>query len=431
MNSIKSDRRRFLRDGAALAGLAVGAAALPRAANSQTVNDPDGSRAYGTRSRFDTSYRIATEDRAYTGPDGLQRMSPMQDSVGIITPNPLHFISSHGYENPDIDPKEHRLMIHGMVDRPLIFTMDEIKRLPSVTRVHFVECAGNSALRHLKQRKPFVTRADFDRPGSVQALHGQASCSEWTGVELSLLLKQAGVQKGATYLVAEAAGWKHTISIPLTKGMDDALVVYGQNGEAIRPENGFPLRLLTPGFQGVRNVKYLQRIKVVDEPYYTKIEAPGYTSQWPILKGKSRWFQFQLGPKSIITYPSDAHLLTAKGFHEISGLAWSGVGAVRRVEVSTDGGKTWADAKLQEPIHRKAFTRFRLGWNWNGDEAVIQSRCTDDIGEVQPTVAEKAVQWGVADPNWFISPEGSTSSWNAIQPWRISRDGSIRNAMFA
>jgi sulfane dehydrogenase subunit SoxC len=211
--------------------------------------------------------------------------------------------------------------------------------------------------------------------------------------------------------------------------MDDALIVYGQNGEPVRPENGYPLRLLVPGFEGVSNVKWLQRLKLVDTPYYTTIEAPGYTSRWPILNGKSRWYEFQVGPKSIITYPSDAHRITSRGFYEITGLAWSGEGVVRKVEISTDGGQTWKEAKLQEPVQRKAYARFRFDWNWEGEEVELQSRCTDELGVVQPTVAEKAKQWGV-DPQWFISPEGSTSHWNAIQPWRISRDGSIRNAMF-
>jgi sulfane dehydrogenase subunit SoxC len=433
MSTDKTDRRRFLKNGAALAGVGVGAAILP--ANAQTVSDPAGLRAYGQRSHFATSIRIPAEDRPYIGPDGGQRMTPLQDSVGIITPNSLHFISTHGYDPPDIDPKEHRLMIHGMVDRPLIFTLEEVKRLPSVTRVHFIECAGNSALRHLKQRKRYLTRADFDRPGSIQGLHGETSCSEWTGVELSLLLQQAGVQKGASWVIAEGVGadeskGRHMKSIPLEKAMDDALVVYGQNGEDVRPDNGYPLRLLVPGFEGVSNVKWLRRLKVVDGPYMTYDETTGYIAHMPILKGKSRWFQFQVGPKSLITYPSDAHQLSSPGFYEISGLAWSGAGAVRRVEVSTDGGRTWTDAKLQEPVHRKSYTRFRSDWNWNGEEVVIQSRCTDELGQVQPNLDEKAKEWGV-EPNWFLTPESSSTHMNTIQPWRIDRDGGIHNAMFA
>ncbi|MBI3940394.1 MAG: sulfite dehydrogenase [Acidobacteria bacterium] len=345
--------------------------------------------------------------------------TPLQDLTGIITPAPLHFVVSHAYGTPpDIDPRQHRLLIHGMVDRPLIFTLDELKRLPSVSRVHFLQCAGSSNLG-LDQRKSAKT---------VQETHGKTSCSEWTGVLLSLLLKEAGVQKGASWLVAEGGETKrHMISIPLGKGMDDALVVYGQNGEAVRPEQGYPLRLLAPGFEGVRNVKWLRRIKVVDRPYMSKWESTVYTNVRP--DGKARWFQFELEPNSVITFPSGEQRLPGRGFHEVSGLAWSGGGAIRRVEVSADGGRSWKDAQVQEPIHRMAHTRFRFPWTWNGEEVVLQSRCTDEWGAVQPTLAELEKLWGVNHDYW-LTTINRIQHFNAIQPWKVARDGSVHNVIW-
>jgi sulfane dehydrogenase subunit SoxC len=375
---------------------------------------PKGFVAVGERSHFVTTARVpvrAGSPHSYT---------PHQDSMGIITPAQLHFMAAHGHTPPDIDPKEHRLMIHGMVDRPLIFTLDDLKRLPSVSRVHFVECAGNS---DPTDRTRWVTE-------TVQQTHGMTSCSEWTGVLLSLLLKEAGVQNGASWLVAEGAETgKHTKSIPISKAMEDVIVVYGQNGEPVRPEQGYPLRLVVPGFEGVSNVKWLRRMKLVNEPYMTKSESSGYTT----LKrdGTARWFQFELGPKSVITFPaSGGRPLSGRGFYEISGLAWAGGGVVRRVEVSTDGGRSWKDAELQSPIHRIAHTRFRLNWTWDGEEAVVMSRCTDEKGQVQPTLAELGRIRGF-DMEYFKQTSSRVSHINAIQPWKVNRDGSVHNALFA
>jgi sulfane dehydrogenase subunit SoxC len=426
MNLNQSSRRRFLKNGAALAGLAVGAirSASGQAPGSESPEArPKDLHAYGERSRFETPVREPAEGRAWSRYMAAQE-TPVQDSMGIITPNSLHFIASHGNEPPDIDPREHRLMIHGMVDRPLIFTLEDLKRLPSVTRIHFVECAGNSSPLHYRMKKT---------PMSIQSVHGETSCSVWTGVPLALLLKEAGLKNGASWLIAEGADTiRHAKSIPLEKAMDDVLVVYGQNGEAVRPEQGYPLRLLVPGFEGVSNVKWLRRIKLVDQPYMTQPESVGYSN----LKsdGKARWFQFEVGVKSVITYPSDAHRLTSRGFYQISGLAWSARGAIKTVEVSTDGGRTWKQAELQEPVYRKAHTRFGLGWNWNGEEAVLQSRCTDEHGEVQPTLAELSKIWGVETDYWMAStlPPVRTffTHFSAVQPWKVNRDGSIQNAMF-
>jgi sulfane dehydrogenase subunit SoxC len=427
MNPKNSDRRRFLKNGAALAGLAVGASAGARSVAAEPALEKiDELHLYGERSHFVSSVRNGSinnpERRLKDEPVAFGLRTPLQDSVGIITPSSLHFTISHGFEPPDINPQEHRLLIHGMVDRPLIFSVDELKRLPFETRFHFIECHGNSSTRGPGGDARISVNA------TPQETHGFTSCSQWTGVPLSLLLKEAGVQKGATWIVAEGADEpKHSKSIPLGKALDDALVAYGQNGEPVRPEQGFPLRLVVPGWQGINNVKWLRRIDLVDEPYMAMME----TSRYPSMKldGKSRWFEFELGPKSVITRPAGGYHLPGRGFHEITGLAWSGGGAVRRVEVSTDGGRTWKDAKIHDPIARKAHTRFSCPWNWDGEEAVLQSRCTDDQGVVQPTMVEVAKIWGV-DIDFFQKTQQVVGDFNAIQPWRVNRDGSVQNALF-
>jgi sulfane dehydrogenase subunit SoxC len=423
MKSKKTGRRRFLKDGAMLAGVAVGALASaggqaltptqsepaaganPSRPRNLQAGYPGGTGAsppYGERSPFERAVRV-------------EGWTPLQDLVGVITPAPLHYVNTH-YGIPEIDPRTHRLMIHGMVDRPLIFTLDDLKRLPSVSRVHFLECNDNG----------FATLRNAQ---TVQQAQGRTSCSEWTGVLLSTLLKEAGVQTGASWIVAEGADTgNHSKSIPLAKAMDDTIVAYAQNGEPMRPENGYPLRLVTPGFMGIDNVKWLRRIKVVDQPYMQKAESAGYASLRP--DGKPRWFQFEMGPKSVITRPSGGQKLPGRGFYEITGLAWSGRGSIRKVEVSTDGGVTWKDAELQGPVHRIAHTRFQLGWNWNGEEAVLQSRCTDDLGTVQPTLAEMSKSWGV-NMDYWRSTTNPLNHMNFILPWKVGRDGSIRNGILA
>src|ERR1700730_18085551 len=268
MDSKKPNRRRFLKGGAAVAGLAAGAV---RSASAQTPasgappkKDIKEQIAYGERSRFVTSIREPADGRPSPDAFGLtfHVVTPLAESVGIITPSSLHYVAAHrGFYVPDIDPEEHRLMIHGMVDRPLIFTVDELKRLPSVSRFHFIECHGNSTTAGPGGPARIAPNA------TAQDTHGFTSCSQWTGVPLSLLLKEAGVQKSASWIMAEGAdASKHSKSFPLAKGLDDAIVAYGQNGEPIRPEQGFPLRLVVPGWQGINNVKWLRRIDPVDEP---------------------------------------------------------------------------------------------------------------------------------------------------------------------
>jgi len=406
-SSPKVARRRFLKGGVAL-GAALAAGAAQSAVGQPASDDPSrvvGSPMlpYGNRSRFEEGLRRK-------GPPQLPdewggNFTPLDETLGIITPSALHYEVCRGGV-PEIDPRKHRLLIHGMVDRPLILTMDEIKRLPSTSRILFLECSGNS-------------RSEWRAPQaapSVQFTHGCTSCSEWTGVALSLLLREAGAHKGATWIVAEGGdATGNERSIPMAKAMDDVLVAYGQNGEAPRPGNGYPLRLIVPGWEGNVNVKWLRRIKVVDKPYMTRMESPDHTSLMP--DGKARQFMFVMEAKSVITFPSGGQRLPGPGFHEIRGLAWSGRGLVRRVEVSKDAGKTWQNAKLQEPVLRFAHTRFRLDWRWDGRPVILQSRCIDETGYVQPTLAELAKVRGL----------NSVYHNNAIQSWKVAADGSVHN----
>ncbi len=442
MPSHHSNRRTFLKKGAALA---VAAGALPlvpgtaHAAEAFTPDDPTiEDLSYGSRSRYETTFRVHSV--GVLNANGLRNLTPLQDTMGVITPAALHFLVLREQHLPNIDPREHTLLIHGMVDRPLIFTMEELKRLPSVSRIHFLECTGNSGLMHYKsyladlKKYPEIAKDTH----VIQALHGRTSCSEWTGVPLSLLLKETGLKKGASWIVAEGNdSEKHAKSMPLEKCLDDVFVAYGQNGEALRREQGYPLRLIVPGWQGVNNVKYLRNIKVVDKPYFFQSETTAYTNLRP--DGKATWYESQVGPKSLITFPCDAHHLSERGYYQITGLAWCGRGAISRVEVSTDNGKTWKDAQLQTPVFRKAHTRFRFDWNWDGSETVIMSRATNEFGEIQPTMTQLAQMWGDnREPRlpasevirFWETANISEFLNNPIQLWRIAQDGSVHDALY-
>jgi sulfane dehydrogenase subunit SoxC len=301
--------------------------------------------------------------------------------------------------------------------------VDDLKQMPSVSRVHFVECHGNSS--------PQIHSAGNPNMGMpVQYIHGMASCSEWTGVPFSVLLNEAGLKKEGTWLVMEGGdAGKFTHTLPVAKALEDCFVAYGQNGDPLRVEQGYPIRALVPGWEGPFNVKYLRHIKVVDQPYMAWNESMNHSVSRPDIGGKARWYHFQWGPKSVITRPS-AGMEMRKGYVQITGLAWSGGGKVTRVEISTDGGKSWKQAKIQEPVHTKAHTRFTYDWAWNGEEAMIQSRCTDETGDVQPSLAELTKNWGMQMADWKKDPKPRGIHMNAIQPWRIARDGSISDAMF-
>jgi sulfane dehydrogenase subunit SoxC len=368
----------------------------------KSPGDPTGGQLYGTPSPFekDVVKDIPKNLKQYVS---AASRTPLQDLDGIITPNGLFYERHHGGV-PTIDPAQHRLMLHGLVDRPMIFSMDDIRRFPSQSRIHFIECSGNPGFM-----KPYGKTASD--------LVGLVSCAEWTGVSLKLVLQEVGLQPAAKWIVAEGADAAAlTRSIPIEKCLEDAMLVYSQNGERLRPQQGYPLRLLLPGFEGNMNVKWLRRLHVVAEPAYSREETSKYTDLMP--DGTAREFTFYMEAKSIITRPSGGQRLTEKGFHEITGVAWSGHGSIKRVDVSVDAGTSWQEAQLQEPVLRRALTRFRLPWRWEGGAAVIQSRAIDETGYVQPTLAELLA---VRGDNYFYHN-------NAIWPWRIAEDGEVTNA---
>ena len=330
--------------------------------------------------------------------------TPIQNLHGIITPNGLHFERHHAGV-PDINPDQHRLVVHGLVDRPMIFSMENIMRFPSESKIYFMECSGNSA-------------AELKRSANntAQQIHGLISCCEWTGVRVSTLLQECGIKPEATWVLAEGAdGAAMTRSIPMSKMLDDAILAYAQNGEMLRAEQGYPLRLFLPSYEGNMSIKWLRRLKLGTEPWQTREETSAYTDLRE--NGKALQFTFKMEVKSVITQPSGMMKLKSKGFYEISGIAWSGNGKIRRVEVSTDAGKTWQAAMLQEPVMDKSLVRFRYPWVWDGAPAVLMSRAVDTSGDVQPTM-EALIKTKSA--NTFYHN-------NAIQPWRVAANGEVTN----
>jgi sulfane dehydrogenase subunit SoxC len=390
------DRRQFIALGTAGLGALVVSPAVGRELG-------DGRRPYGERSPFEHAARsFGTSNTPGTG----SSRTPLQDLYGTITPSSLHFERHHSGV-PKIDPSTHELLLDGLVERPLVFTLKDLQRFPSVSRLHFIECAGNSGREH------------EGRPGeTAQKSHGLLSNSEWTGVPLKAVLDEAGVKRAARWIVAEGADASRlSRSLPLAKVLDDVLLAFGQNGEALRPEQGYPLRLIVPGWEGNVNIKWVDRIKVTDGPFMTRDEAASYTDLMP--DGKARSFTFVMEAKSVITRPSGEQVLDKHGSYEISGLAWSGRGRINRVEVSTDNGKTWTDARLDGPLLPKAATRFSLPWEWKGGEAALQSRCTDETGYVQPTREELIAVRGL-----HPGPDGF-NHFNGIKTWFVHEDGKV------
>src|SRR5215472_5797510 len=422
--STRSGRRQFLKHTAALAGVAAGVGAgaewTARSQSGKPEVSAKDAHVPGEHLRRGVPSRRGTRMSV----DHITFYTPLQDYGGIITPAHLHFVQQHSSHFPEIDAQQHRLTIHGLVDRPLSLSMDDLKRLPSVSRVHFLECQGNSS--------GLIHHGGNPNMGlPVQYIWGMTSCSEWTGVPLSVLLNEVGLQKEASWLVYEGADpGKFSHTLPVAKALDDCFVAYGQNGDPLRVEQGYPIRAIVPGWEGPFNVKYLKHIKVVDQPYNTWNESMNHSVSRPDLGGKARWYHFQWGPKSLITRPS-AGMEMRKGYVNITGLAWSGAGRVQKVDVSVDGGKSWREAKLDTPIHSKAHTRFKFDWEWTGQEATIMSRTTDETGDVQPTLAEVSKNWQIPIEDWKKAEKPRAIHMNAIQPWKIARDGSISDAMFA
>jgi sulfane dehydrogenase subunit SoxC len=351
----------------------------------------------GQRSPFERPRRIAV------GSGQGSSLAPLQDLVGIVTPADLHFERHHAGV-PTIDPQRYQLLIHGMVERPQVFDLEALRRFPAVSRLHFLECSGNGTPSYRGIRPNL----------SPQLIDGLTSTSEWSGVPLALLFREVGVKPGAKWFLAEgedAAVMDR--SVPIDKAWDDALIAYGQNGEALRPEQGYPARLLLPGWEGNANVKWIRRIEIADRPFMTREETSKYTD--PLGDGTARMFSFVMDAKSIITFPAYPVILHDQGWWEISGIAWSGRGRITRVDVSTDGGKQWEPAELQRPVLPKCHTRFRYLWKWDGRETTLLSRAVDETGYVQPTLEQLRNARGL----------GTAYHFNHIRAWRVQGDGTV------
>ena len=406
-------RRAFLKQGVALLGAGgLGAASV---AGAEAAGPPDsppwmkspgaGMSEYGSPAKHEAHVkRTAIASRPGTTGSGASR-TPLEALDGMITPSGLHFERHHSGV-PDIDPSQHCLLIHGMVRRPLLFTVEALMRYPRVSRIHFLECAGNSGVMY-NPSPPNLTAGQT---------HGLVSCSEWTGVPLRLLLEEADADPNAPWILAEGAdAAAMSRSVPMAKAMDDALLALFQNGERLRPENGYPVRLFLPGYEGNMNVKWLRRIKVSSTPTMTKDETSRYTDLQG--DGKALMFTYPMEVKSLITRPSPGIGLSGPGLYEISGIAWSGNGSIARVEVSTDGGKTWGAAARATPVLPRAITLFRMPWKWDGRPTVLKSHATDDTGAVQQ------------ERDRFIAEHGANAifHYNAIHAWAVQANGEVKH----
>lgn len=399
------DRRWFMR-----ASLAGGTALLTPHVRAERqlpwMTAPGGgmSEAGAPSPREPQLKRINVSSSPGTTGTGVSR-TPLEYLDGIITPSRLHFERHHS-GIPDIDPDRHTLSVFGLVDRPLAFDMDALERYPKVSRIQFLECSGNSGA--------LIAPDPVDL--SAGGIHGLVSASEWGGVPLSVLLDEAGIRRGAKWIVADGADSAMMArSVPLDKAMDDAIVALYQNGEPLRPANGYPMRLFLPGWEGNMSVKWLRTIKVTNAPAMTRDE----TSRYSDLRsdGIAELFTYPMRVKSVITSPSAGLMLGDKGLYQVSGIAWSGDGSIRRVEISADGGRTWAEAALDRHVLPKCLTRFRSAWQWNGSPAVLLSRATDDAGHVQPS--RQAAMTGRAANSFY--------HYNGLQAWQVDENGALRN----
>lgn len=359
----------------------------------------------GHRSPYEHIERLV----AAPSPAGVS-FTPLEKLSGIITPSGLHFERHHAGV-PDIRPDEYGLLIHGMVDRPLKFSLADLKRFPAESRICFIECSGNGFRASLPPQA-------IPREVSAGQLDGLFSTSEWTGVRLATLFREVGVRSGAKWFLAEGGDAAlMDRSIPMAKAWDDAMVVYAQNGEPLRPEQGYPARLLLPGWEGNTNIKWLRRLELSDAPFMTREETSKYSDAMP--DGRIKQFTFRMGVKSLITSPSFSIDMPGRGWNEIRGLVWSGAGRIARVEVSTDAGRNWRAAALQAPVLSKCATRFRFGWDWNGRETIIMSRATDEAGNTQLPYPENEKYRG---PGTFYHNNG-------IRAWKIHSDGHVTFAL--
>ena len=404
-------RRALVRTAGVMAGAAMGAPVLRALAQTTSTDVPpaivappdatkipgQASGTLGARSPFETPAL------APVGVTSGASFSPLQDLAGSITPSDLHFQRHHN-GIAIIDPAKYSLTIHGLVDRPMRFTLDELRRLPAVSRVHFIDCSGNGRSAY-RAPKPDMT---------PQMIDGLTSNSEWTGVLVSTLLREAGIGRAARWVLAEGGDAAVlSRSIPMAKMLDDALVAFAQNGEPVRVANGYPARLIVPGFEGNMNIKWLRRLKLVDQPNMSRDETAKYTD--PLPDGTSRQFSFELDAKSIITSPAYPERLSGAGWWPVRGIAWTGRGRIARVDVSTDGGRSWTDAALMGPVTPQAHTRFEHMWKWDGRATTLMSRAVDETGAEQPTLAEFTRVRGA----------GTDYHFNAIRTWKVAGDGAV------
>jgi sulfane dehydrogenase subunit SoxC len=411
--SDEPSRRRFLAGAAGLTGAALTGTAQAGNPKNLPPNVPDWTRQlgdgvavrpYGKPSKHEAHVIRRDVQWLTASRESSVSFTPLHELDGIITPNGLCFERHHA-GIAEIDPEDYRLIVHGLTEKELIFTLADLKRFPRVNRIHFLECAANSGMEWRGAQL-----------NGCQYTHGMVHCVEYTGVPLRVLLAEAGVKQSAKWLLAEGAdAAAMTRSIPLAKALDDCLVAYRQNGEMLRPEQGYPARLVVPGFEGNVWVKWLRRLKLGDQPWFAREETSKYTDLME--SGKARQFTFVMDAKSVITAPSPQAPLRHKGFTVISGIAWSGRGKIARVDVSLDGGRNWRAAKLDGLRLDKAVTRFYAETEWTGQELLLQSRASDETGYVQPTKAELRKIRGV----------NSIYHNNGIQTWLLKRDGELEN----
>ncbi|WP_316160754.1 sulfite dehydrogenase [Bradyrhizobium sp. SZCCHNRI20481] len=416
----RASRRGFLTAAGGLAATALASQARAGAGNpaNQPPNVPEWTRTlgegvavrpYGKPSKFEKDVVRRDVEWLTASRESSVSFTPLHELEGIITPNGLCFERHHGGV-ADVDPADHRLMIHGLVERPLLLTLDELKRYPRVNRIHFMECAANSGMEWRGAQL-----------NGCQFTHGMIHCVQYTGVSLRTLLEEAGVKTNGKWLLVEGAdSASMDRSLPIEKALDDCIIAYKMNGEALYPEQGYPMRLVVPGWQGNLWVKWLRRIKVGDQPWHTREETSKYTDLLP--NGKARRFTWAMDAKSVITSPSpQAPIKHGKGFTIVSGLAWSGNGKVKRVDVSLDGGRNWWPARIDGPVLDKALTRFYYEFDWNGEPLLLQSRVQDETGYVQPSKAELRKVRGY----------NSIYHNNGIQTWHVQANGEVENVEVA
>lgn len=417
--SAKASRRTFLKSGLT-AGLAIAGGSTVSSGAQASDGDPailekkdwnqysgDGVDAnpYGVPSEFES--RVVRRHVSWLTADPVSSVNftPLHELEGIITPNGLCFERHHAGV-AEVDPAEHRLMINGLVEKQLVFTMQDLMRFPRENRIYFLECAANSGMEWRGAQL-----------NGCQFTHGMIHNVMYTGIPLKYILQEAGLKTNAKWLLPEGADASGmTRSLPLFKALDDCLVAFKMNGESLRPEQGYPLRLVVPGWEGNMWVKWLRRIEVGDMPWHHREETSKYTDLME--NGKARRFTWEMDAKSVITNPSPQAPITHTSGHTVlSGVAWSGRGRIERVDVSLDGGKNWRPARIDGPSLDRSMHRFYYDFDWDGSPLLLQSRAVDTTGYVQPTKSALRQARGV----------NSIYHNNAIQTWHVKADGEVEN----